>query len=265
MEDEIYSDIIDDEHVDGEDNIDIVDDTELSTTRSVELIADRALMDDGSETYNRQQSLGINTPANVSIIGVGGVGCWAALYFALIGTKQIQLIDNDKVDVTNLNRTMFKTSQVGQFKTIAMKELILERRPNCNVMSFTRKYEELPSTIQKNIVNSIVIDCRDSIKPLKDIKSPIIGGYNGLNATIHVSPNLKHVFGEEESPYTIIPSYVIVPTIIAGMITNHVCVEDKKGVSVEKIMNIDFKNFLKVFDKKPARKRVTKKKVEAIE
>jgi hypothetical protein len=262
MENELYNDVIEEEYIDGEDNIEIVDDTNTADTRSVELIADKALMDDGSETYNRQQSLGINIPAIVSIIGVGGVGCWVALDFALIGAKQIQLIDNDKVDVTNLNRTMFKTSQVGQYKTIAMKELILERRPNCNVMSFTRKYEELPAGIQKNIINSVVIDCRDSIKPLKDIKSPIIGGYNGLNATIHVSPNLKHVFGEEQSPYTIIPSYVAVPEMIACMIMNHVCVENSKGTSPEKIINIDFKNFMKIFDKKPARKRVTKKKTE---
>jgi hypothetical protein len=140
-----------------------------------------------------------------------------------------------------------------------MKEMILERRPRCNVMSFTRKYEDLPDMMQKKITNGVVIDCRDSIKPLARVKSPIIGGYNGLNATIHIAPNLTHVFGEEESPYTIIPSYVAVPQMIANMIVNHVCVEDKKAESAEKIMNIDFKHFLKVFDKKPARKRPTKK------
>jgi len=255
---------VDDEDIiDGEDNIEIVD---REIVESVELIADKALMDDGTELYNRQQTLGISTPPSVSIIGVGGVGCWVALYFTLIGSKQINLIDNDKVDVSNLNRTMFKTSHVGQYKTIAMKELILERRPHCNVMSYTRKYEDLPATIQRDVINSVVIDCRDSIRPLDKIKSPIIGGYNGLSATIHVSPNLKHVFGEMESPYTIIPSYVVVPSMIAGVIVNQVCVENKKNDAPEKIVNIDFKNFLKIFtDKKPARKRPAKKKSDTDE
>jgi len=241
--------------VEGENNIVVMD-------KEPELIIDQALIDDGTNLYNRQQTLGINTPASVSIIGVGGVGCWAAFNFALIGVKNIILVDDDKVDVTNLNRTMFKTSHVGQYKTVAMKELIMERRAHCNVMAYNRKYEDLPEPVKKNVISSTVIDCRDSIKPLDGVNSPIIGGYNGLNATIHIMPNLKHIFGEETSPYTIIPSYVVVPQMISGMIVNHICVENRKGVT-EKAMNIDFKNFLKIFDKKPARKRAVKK-VESV-
>jgi hypothetical protein len=249
------------EEIEGIENIEIVSPIDTYTDeKEPELIVDQALMDDGSGLYTRQQSLGISAPSSISIIGVGGVGCWAAFDFALIGAKQIILVDNDKVDVSNLNRTMFKTTHVGQYKTVAMKELILERRPNCNVISYTRKYEDLPEPIKNTIINSVAIDCRDSIKPLDKIKSPIIGGYNGLNATIHILPDLKHIWGEETSPYTIIPSYVVVPEILAAMIVNHICVENRGKVATEKIMNIDFKNFLKVFDKKPARKRTTSKK-----
>jgi hypothetical protein len=239
--------------VEGEDNIEV-----SHFDEQPDLIADQALIDDGSNLYNRQQSLGITTPPSVSIIGVGGVGCWAAFDFALIGVNKIILIDDDKIDVTNLNRTMFKTSQVGQFKTVAMKELILERRPHCDVIAYTRKYEDLMESVKRDVIGSTVIDCRDSIKPLDKIKSPIIGGYNGLQATIHVLPDLKHIWGEETSPYTIIPSYVVVPQMISAMIVNHICVENRKNIA-EKITNIDFKNFLKIFDKKPARKRPAKK------
>jgi len=245
--------------VEGEDNIEIM----TPAIEETELIVDQVLIDDGSELYTRQQSLGINAPSSVSIIGVGGVGCWTAFNFALIGVNKINLIDDDKVDVSNLNRTMYKESQVGQYKTIAMKELILERRHKCDVIAYTRKYEDLPETVKNTIINSTVIDCRDSIKPLDKISSPIIGGYNGLNATIHVLPNLKHIFGEETSSYTIVPSYVVVPEMLAAMIVNHICVENRKGV-VEKVTNIDFKNFLKIFDKKPARKRATKKVGEVV-
>jgi hypothetical protein len=249
--------------VEGIDNIEFESVAPNIVNDGADLIVDQALIDDGTGLYNRQQSLGITTPTTVSIIGVGGVGCWAAFNFALIGVKNIILIDDDKVDVSNLNRTMFKTSHVGQYKTLAMKELIMERRAHCNVMAYSRKYEDLPDPVKKNVISSTVIDCRDSIKPLDKINSPIIGGYNGLSATIHILPNLKHIWGEETSPYTIIPSYVVVPQMISAMIVNHICVENKKGI-VEKIMNIDFKNFSKIFDKKPARKRSTKRVEDVI-
>lgn len=217
-----------------------------------DMIVDKALMDTGSDLYNRQSTLGITVPNHVMVIGVGGVGSWVALNFALIGVSTITLIDADKIDVSNLNRTMFKTSNVGQYKTVAMKDLIIERRPHCNVFSYTKKFEELPESIQKIASTTITIDCRDSIKPLARVKSPIIGGYNGLSATIHIQPELKHIWGEEESPYTIIPSYVVVPEVIAAMIVNHVCVEhtSTKTAPKEKIMNIDFKKWVNNFDQK---------------
>lgn len=243
----------------GSENIEIVEPS-LSMSEVVkdgELIVHEALMDTGTALYNRQSSLGISVPADVTIIGVGGVGSWVALNFALIGVNKITLIDNDKIDVTNLNRTMFKTSNVGQYKTVAMKDIIIERRPHCNVISYTRKFEDLPDSVQKIASSAVVIDCRDSIKPLERVKSPIIGGYNGLSATIHVLPELKHIWGEEESPYTIIPSYVVVPSVIAAIIVNHVCVENKKGVK-ESIMNIDFKNLVSHFEQQTKPKEETK-------
>jgi hypothetical protein len=249
--------------IEGADNIEVIEDDTGDYVDESDLIVDQAFIDDGTGLYTRQQTLGINIPPSVSIIGVGGVGCWTAFEFALIGVKNIILIDHDKIDVSNLNRTMFKTSQVGQYKTLAMKELIMERRAHCNVMAYNRKYEDLPEPVKKSVKNSVVIDCRDTIKPLDGINSPMIGGYNGLSATIHTLPNLKHIFGDEESPYTIIPSYVSVPMMIAGIIVNHVCVENRKG-AVEKVANIDFKNLSKIFDKKPARKRATKKEPEVV-
>jgi hypothetical protein len=219
--------------------------------KDCDLIVDKALMDDGRDLYNRQSTLGIVVPHHITVIGVGGVGSWVALNFALIGVSTITLIDADKIDVSNLNRTMFKTSNVGQYKTVAMKDLILERRPHCIVYSYTKKFEELPDSVQKIASNTTTIDCRDSIKHLDKVKSPIIGGYNGLSATIHIQPDLKHIWGEEESPYTIIPSYVIVPEVIAAMIVNHVCVEStSKTAPKEKIMNIDFKKLVSNLDQK---------------
>lgn len=246
----------------GIENIEFPSPTGLSSVvPDSELIVDEALKDNGTALYNRQQSLGITIPPSVSVIGVGGVGCWVALYFSLIGVNNIILVDNDKIDVTNLNRTMFKTSNVGQYKTVAMKDLILERRPHCTVISYTKKYEELPEQCKKSVINSTVIDCRDTIKPLDRIKSPIIGGYNGLSATIHVLPELKHIWGEEDSPYTITPSYVVVPSVIAAMIVNHVCVENRKGIK-ESIMNIDFKTLVNHFEPQPQQKQAPKKRAK---
>lgn len=230
-------------------NIEIVEPKKLDSDviKDGDMIVDQALMDTGKDLYNRQSTLGINVPNQVMVIGVGGVGSWVALNFALIGVNNIILIDSDTVDVSNLNRTMFKTSDVGQYKTVAMKHLIIERRPHCNVLSFTRKFEDLPESVQKIAQSAVTIDCRDSIRPLNRVKSPIIGGYNGLSATIHLQPELKHIWGEEDSPYTITPSYVVVPSVIASMIVNHVCVENYK-TKKESIMNIDFKTLVSNFE-----------------
>ena len=72
--------------------------------------------------------------AHVAIVGIGGVGCWAAEMLARCGVGEITLIDADEVCVTNINRQVHAmNSTVGQFKVLAMKDRILDINPDCVV------------------------------------------------------------------------------------------------------------------------------------
>lgn len=72
--------------------------------------------------------------ARVAVFGVGGVGSYIAEGLARCGVGRIDLIDSDRVDITNLNRQLEALeSTVGAPKAAAMKARILEINPECEV------------------------------------------------------------------------------------------------------------------------------------
>ncbi|MCL2580412.1 MAG: tRNA threonylcarbamoyladenosine dehydratase [Oscillospiraceae bacterium] len=72
--------------------------------------------------------------ARVAIFGIGGVGGYTAEALARSGIGQLDLFDDDKICVTNLNRQLFAThSTVGQYKVDAAKARILDINPDAAV------------------------------------------------------------------------------------------------------------------------------------
>lgn len=72
--------------------------------------------------------------ARVAVFGVGGVGGYAVEALVRSGVGAIDLIDDDKVCLTNLNRQIIATRKsVGQYKVDVMKERILDINPDCKV------------------------------------------------------------------------------------------------------------------------------------
>ena len=66
----------------------------------------------------------------VAVFGIGGVGGYVCEALARSGVGALDLIDNDKVCLTNLNRQIIATREtVGQYKVDAMKERILAIHP----------------------------------------------------------------------------------------------------------------------------------------
>ena len=73
----------------------------------------------------------------VAVFGVGGVGGGAVEVLARGGVGRIDLIDNDTVSESNINRQIIAThNTVGMLKTEAAKARILEINPDCKVNTF---------------------------------------------------------------------------------------------------------------------------------
>jgi sulfur carrier protein ThiS adenylyltransferase len=85
--------------------------------------------------YDRQTGIKDFKESSAIVIGVGGIGSWIALDLALLGVGTLVIIDPDKLESSNLNRTLFKLDQIGSYKTIAIKDLIAERRPDTIVIT----------------------------------------------------------------------------------------------------------------------------------
>lgn len=75
--------------------------------------------------------------AEVAVFGVGGVGGYVAEALARSGVGTIDLIDNDRIAESNINRQIIAvTSTVGRYKTDVMRERILDINPEARVKVF---------------------------------------------------------------------------------------------------------------------------------
>lgn len=101
----------------------------------------------------------------VCIIGLGGVGSYAAEALARAGIGKFVLIDFDVVSITNLNRQIIAlTSTIGKDKTIVMKERILTINP----LAELRCHNEFLNQDNRALLldgSDYYIDAIDSIGP----------------------------------------------------------------------------------------------------
>ncbi len=72
--------------------------------------------------------------SRVAVFGIGGVGGYVCEALIRSGVGAIDLVDDDKVCLTNLNRQIIATRKtIGQYKTQVMKERILDINPDAKV------------------------------------------------------------------------------------------------------------------------------------
>ncbi|GAA4817154.1 tRNA threonylcarbamoyladenosine dehydratase [Marinicella pacifica] len=131
--------------------------------------------------------------AHVAIVGIGGVGCWAAEMLARSGVGEMTLVDADEVCVTNINRQIHAlNSTVGQAKVIAMKDRISDINPECVVHAEQQFFMAQNAEKLLNTNFDYLIDAVDSVKhkvlllaACRDKKIPIVttGGAGGKRQT----------------------------------------------------------------------------------
>ena len=98
-----------------------------------------------SEILLGSDSMEILKNSRVAGFGVGGVGGYVVEALARSGVGHIDIIDNDTVSITNINRQIIATlSSVGKYKVDVMKERIMDINPNAEINAFRCFY--LPET-----------------------------------------------------------------------------------------------------------------------
>lgn len=67
--------------------------------------------------------------ATVAVCGLGGLGSNIAISLARAGIGTLILIDDDRVDITNLHRQQYKAAQIGEYKADALAAILQEIAP----------------------------------------------------------------------------------------------------------------------------------------
>lgn len=132
--------------------------------------------------------------SHVAVFGVGGVGGYAVEVLARSGVGSITVVDNDRVDITNINRQIIALhSTIGQLKVDVIARRIADINPDCHVTALHTFY--LPSNADEIDLSAYdyVVDCIDTvaaklelIRRCHELHVPIIssmGAANKMDAT----------------------------------------------------------------------------------
>ncbi|KIL44514.1 tRNA threonylcarbamoyladenosine dehydratase [Jeotgalibacillus soli] len=100
----------------------------------------------------------------VAVLGVGGVGSFAAEALARSGVGRLLLVDKDDVDITNVNRQIIALlSTVGQPKADLMKERIADINPDCEAIPVKMFYTTETYETFFSYKPDFVVDASDTI------------------------------------------------------------------------------------------------------
>lgn len=139
--------------------------------------------------------------AKVLLVGVGGLGCPAAMYLAGAGVGKIGLMDHDKVDLSNLHRqVLFQESDVGRSKAVVAKERLEKQNSEVQFEVF-----EEPLTVEnaENIINQydVVLDGTDNFETKYLINDAcILTDKPWVFASIYKNEGQLSVFNYEDGP-----------------------------------------------------------------
>src|SRR5690554_2572493 len=103
--------------------------------------------------------------AHVAVVGIGGVGSWAAEALARSGVGEISLFDLDDICITNTNRQAHALNDaVGQMKVDVMAQRLNMINPDCKVHAVADfvNQETLADYITEDL--DFVVDCIDSVQ-----------------------------------------------------------------------------------------------------
>lgn len=119
-----------------------------------------------AELLFKEEGINKLEKANVLVVGLGGVGSFAAEFLVRAGVGSITIVDGDTVDITNINRQLPALhSTVGKPKVAIVGDRLLDINPELKLirleefLSPERAYELVSPQFD------YVLDCIDSLTP----------------------------------------------------------------------------------------------------
>tara|TARA_B100000886_G_scaffold337336_1_gene297841 strand:+ start:137 stop:1282 length:1146 start_codon:yes stop_codon:yes gene_type:complete len=148
--------------------------------------------------------------SSVLCIGAGGLGSSVLLYLAATGIGKIGIIDNDRVEKSNLQRQIIHdTNNIGNLKIDSAKEKIKKLNPNSELLTFAERIN--PKNALEIIREfDVICDCSDNFGSrylINDacliLNKPLVfGSVQGFEGQVSVfnlhknSPNLRDLIPE---------------------------------------------------------------------
>lgn len=144
--------------------------------------------------------------AKVLVIGAGGLGCELLKDLALSGFRNLEVIDMDRIEVSNLNRQfLFRLEDVGKPKAEVAAKRVMERVSGVNIVSHFGRIEDkdiefynefhlialgLDSIEARSYINSVVcsfLEYESDDKPKEETIKPMVdGGTEGFKGHARV-------------------------------------------------------------------------------
>jgi molybdopterin/thiamine biosynthesis adenylyltransferase len=149
------------------------------------------------ELYDRQfrlegwsQKLVKNS--RVLIVGVGGLGCETAKNLAMLGVGQLDLIDLDIIEHSNLNRqVLFTDAKIGEPKAVVAARKLKEINPNIIINGYHTSLERLNPALY--LAADVIVGGLDSMNARLNLnaqcirfKKPLVdGGVSGYHGHVY--------------------------------------------------------------------------------
>lgn len=121
--------------------------------------------------------------SRVLLIGAGGLGCAAAQYLVTAGLGQLTIVDDDKVDVSNLQRqTLHSEHDVGEYKSHSAKATLSALNSAISITALVARLSD--ETLNEQLAqHDIVLDCSDNLATRKQVNkycfttlTPLVSG-----------------------------------------------------------------------------------------
>ena len=108
--------------------------------------------------------------AHVCVLGLGGVGSWCAEALARSGVGELTLMDQDRVELTNLNRqAQALTSTLGLPKAEALARRLSDISPGCRLHPVTGRYEPAVRENFFSVKYDYIVDAIDLVSCKLDL------------------------------------------------------------------------------------------------